>query len=110
LKVIETNERVLREAVRDADTVMQNAATQRRPEVEELLVCPTVVGSQLYTLVAEEKACEDARVALGRGLDQGRVSTEMFVKAVRGLGRDEFLKKALIRKIAKGMGLDERRW
>jgi ESCRT-I complex subunit TSG101 len=108
--IIDSNERVLRGALGEAETIMQNAAKQRRPEVDELLVCPTVVGSQLYTLVAEEKACQDTRVALGRGLDKGRVSTEIFVRNVRSLARDEFLKKALIRKVAKGMGLDERRW
>lgn len=89
---------------------MRDAQGRRRPEVDEVLVCPTIVGGQLYTLVAEEKACEEARLALGRGLDKGRVGLEVFVKQTRTLAREEFLKKALIRKVARGMGLDDARW
>jgi ESCRT-I complex subunit TSG101 len=94
----------------EAEKVMRDAAGRRRPEVDEVLVCPTMVGSQLYALVAEEKACGDARVALGRGLDKGRLPLDVFVKQTRSIAREEFLKKALIRKIAQGMGLDERAW
>jgi ESCRT-I complex subunit TSG101 len=107
---LETNERVLRSAMSEADQVMRDAAGRRRPQVDEVLVCPTVVGSQLYALVADEKACGDSRVALGRGLDKGRLSLDIFVKQTRSIAREEFLKKALIQKIATGMGLDERQW
>ena len=89
---------------------MRDAAGRRRPDVDEVVVCPTVVGSQLYNLVADMKACEEARGALGRGLDRGRVGLEIFVKQTRSLAREEFLKKALARKVARGMGLDERKW
>jgi ESCRT-I complex subunit TSG101 len=108
--ILDNNERVIRGAMLEAEQVMREAAGRRRPEVDEVLVCPTAVGSQFYTLVAEEQACEDARVALGRGLDRGRLSLEVFVKQTRSLAREEFLKKALIRKIARGMGLDEKKW
>jgi ESCRT-I complex subunit TSG101 len=109
-RALESNERILRNAMQEAELVMRDASGRRRPEVDEVLVCPTVVGGQLYTLVAEEKACEETRLALGRGLDKGRVGLEVFVKQMRMLGREEFLKKALVRKIAKGMGLDDSRW
>jgi ESCRT-I complex subunit TSG101 len=109
-RALESNERILRGAMQEAEQVMRDASGRRRPEVDEILVCPTVVGGQLYTLVAEEKACEEARLALGRGLDKGRVGLEVFVKQTRTLAREEFLKKALIRKVAKGMGLDGERW
>ena len=95
--ILDTNERVLRGAMVEAEKVMRDAAGRRRPEVDEVLVCPTMVGSQLYTLVAEEKTCGDARVALGRGLDKGRVPLDVFVKQTRSIAREEFLKKALIR-------------
>ncbi|QDS75995.1 hypothetical protein FKW77_004464 [Venturia effusa] len=109
-RALESNERVLRGAMQEAEQVMRDAQGRRRPEVDEVLVCPTVVGGQLYTLVAEEKACEEARLALGRGLDKGRVGLEVFVKQTRTLAREEFLKKALIRKVGKGMGLDDNSW
>jgi len=96
--------------MQEAEKVMKDAAGRPRPDIDDVLVCPTVVGSQLYSLVADEKACEDARVALGRGLDKGRITLDVFVKQTRSLAREEFLKKALIRKIALGMGLEEHPW
>jgi ESCRT-I complex subunit TSG101 len=107
---LDTNERILRTATHEAEAIMRDAAGRRRPEVDEVVVCPTVVGSQLYNLVADFKACEEVRGALGRGLDGGRIGLEVFVKQTRSLAREEFLKKALARKVAQGMGLDERRW
>ncbi|KAE9968063.1 hypothetical protein BLS_006050 [Venturia inaequalis] len=109
-RALESNERILRGAMQEAEQVMRDAQGRRRPQVDEVLVCPTVVGGQLYTLVAEEKACEEARLALGRGLDKGRVGIEVFVKQTRTIAREEFLKKALIRKVGKGMGLDDAKW
>ncbi|KAK3079974.1 hypothetical protein LTS18_003468, partial [Coniosporium uncinatum] len=61
----------------------------------------------LYNLCAEERACEDARVVLARGLDRGVLPVEIFIKQTRSLAREQFLKKALVRKIAQGMGLED---
>lgn len=85
---------------------MASAAQRKPPSVDEVLVAPTVVGGQLYELVAEEQACGDAIFVLGRGLDKGRVGVEGWVRLTRGLARERFLKKALVRKICGGMGLD----
>ncbi|KAF2424247.1 UEV-domain-containing protein [Tothia fuscella] len=109
-QALESNERILRDTMREAEQVMRDASGRRRPEVDEILVCPTVVGGQLYALVAEERACGEARLALARGVDKGRVGLDVFVRQNRSLAREEFLKKALIKKVARGMGLDLERW
>jgi ESCRT-I complex subunit TSG101 len=103
---LSSNERILLAAMRDAEQVMHDASSRRRPDIDDVLVCPTVVGGQLYNLVAEERACEEARLAVARALDRGRVGLDVFVKQSRALAREEFLKKALVRKVAKGMGLE----
>lgn len=117
--------------MRDADGVVEEAKRRKDPPgVDEVLVAPTVVGGQLYELCAEERALEEARGVIGRGLDRGRVGVEVWAKVssivcspplsvrtglmacqqTRSLAREQFLKKALIKKIAKGMGLLEERW
>ncbi|EON63926.1 hypothetical protein W97_03154 [Coniosporium apollinis CBS 100218] len=101
-----SNEKILREAMREADRVMEDARNRKVPDVDEVLVAGHVVGNQLYSLVAEEKACADAVVCLGRGLDRGVVGVEGFVKQCRAVAREQFLKKMLIKKIERGMGLD----
>lgn len=102
-----TNEQVLKGAMFEADRAMEDARQRKVPDVDELLVAPTLVGGQLYTLAAEEQGISDAIFVLGRALDKGRVSTEVFVKQTRSLAREQFLKKCLIKKIATGMALDE---
>lgn len=42
---------------------------------------------------------------LGRAVERGRISGPTFAKMTRGLAREWYLKKALIRKIGRGMGL-----
>jgi ESCRT-I complex subunit TSG101 len=105
--LLESNENILHGAMRDADECIASAQHKAIPGVDEVLVAPTVVGQQLYDLVAEEKACADTREVLGRALDRGRISSEMWIKTVRSLAREEFLKKVLIKKCADGMGLQQ---
>jgi ESCRT-I complex subunit TSG101 len=103
---ISTNETLLRDAMAQADAVIRDAAHRKRPNIDDVLVPPFVAHKQLYEVVAEGKACEDARQALGRALDRGRVGAETWVRQMRAVGREEFLKKTLARKIAIGLGLD----
>ncbi|KAH4284950.1 hypothetical protein HBH64_238440 [Parastagonospora nodorum] len=102
-----SNEQILKGAMLEADRVMDDARRRQAPDVDDVLVAPTFVGGQLYTLAAEEKGIADALFVLGRALDKGRVSADVFVKQTRSLAREQFLKKALVKKIAKGMALDE---
>lgn len=69
-------------------------------------MAPTVVGEQLYRLVAEERAIAEAMFVLGRALDKGRVGGDVFVRQMRGLARERFLKKVGVGKCARGLGLE----
>ncbi|EFW18162.1 hypothetical protein D8B26_005006 [Coccidioides posadasii str. Silveira] len=75
------------------------------PPIDEVLVPPTVVGKQIYDLVADERGIERAIYALQTGLVKGRVGLDTWAKLTRSLAREAFLKKALIRKAGVGMGL-----
>ncbi|KAG5293948.1 ESCRT-I component [Histoplasma capsulatum G186AR] len=86
------------------------AATERQtttglPAIDDVLVAPTVVGKQIYDLVAEERGIQRAIYALQAGLVKGRVSVETWARLTRGLAREAFLKKALVRKAGLGLGL-----
>jgi ESCRT-I complex subunit TSG101 len=103
--VLSSNTAILKESLRRADGVIEASARQEPPPVDELLVAPTVVGNQLYGLVAEERALGDAIFVLGRAVERGRVAPGTFARMTRSLAREWFLKKALVRKIGRGMGL-----
>lgn len=64
----------------EADRVMEEARTREVPDVDDVLVTPTVVGGQLYTLCAEERAINEALFVLGKALDRGRIGADVFVK------------------------------
>ncbi|PVI05207.1 UEV-domain-containing protein [Periconia macrospinosa] len=102
-----SNENILRDAMREADRVMEDARRRKAPDVDDVLVAPTVVGGQLYSVAAEERALAEALFVLGRALDKGRIGGDVFVKQTRTLAREQFLKKALVKKIARGMGLTD---
>ncbi|KZF23615.1 UEV-domain-containing protein [Xylona heveae TC161] len=103
------NEKILHDSIREADHVISSAGTRAVPGVDDVLVAPTVVGGQLYELCAEEGALADTLFVLGRALDKGRIGCDTFIKQTRSLAREQFMKKALIKKIGKGMGLDDPR-
>ena len=103
--LLSSNETIIHNAMRDADGCIASAQHRAVPGVDDVLVAPTVVGQQLYELAADERACAETREVLGKALDRGRISSEVWVKKVRELAREEFLKKVLIRKCAEGMGL-----
>ncbi|KAJ5119192.1 hypothetical protein N7526_010829 [Penicillium atrosanguineum] len=77
------------------------------PPIDEVLVAPTVVGKQLYDLVAEEQGRQHALYALQTALARGVIGVDSWSRHTRGLAREAFLKRALIRKIGRGMGLEE---
>lgn len=103
--VLTSNTNILHEALRKADVVIEGSRRHPAPDIDELLVAPTVVSNQLYNLVAEERALGDAIFMLGRAVERGRMSPAVFAKTTRSLAREWYLKKALVRKIGQGMGL-----
>ncbi|KAI4235875.1 MAG: hypothetical protein L6R40_006339 [Gallowayella cf. fulva] len=105
--LLDSNEKILRQAMLDADQVLEEAKRRDVPAVEEVLVAPTVVAGQLYENVVEERVLEECRSVIGRALDKGRIGGDVWAKQTRSLAREEFLKKALIKKIGRGMGLAE---
>ncbi|KAI0891613.1 UEV-domain-containing protein [Annulohypoxylon nitens] len=103
--MLASNTSILQNSLQEADRVISSAQTREPPPIDDLLVAPTVAANQLYDVVAEERALGDAIFVLGRAVERGRISPAVFAKTTRSLAREWFLKKALARKIGRGMGL-----
>ncbi|KAF3010308.1 hypothetical protein E8E14_005945 [Neopestalotiopsis sp. 37M] len=103
--VLSSNTVDLQSSMKEADVVIANSRRQALPNIDDLLVAPTVVGNQLYEVVAEERALGDAIFMLGRAVERGRITPAVFAKTTRSLAREWYLKKALAKKIGRGMGL-----
>lgn len=78
--MLTSNEKILHEAMREADRVKESVGQMEPPAVDDVLVAPTVVGEQLYGLVADERSIADAMFLLSRALDRGRLEGDVFVK------------------------------
>lgn len=92
--------------IRDLKAPPSQGSKWQVPEADKLVVATTVVHNQLYDLVTEDMAIEDALYVLGRALDRERVGLDVWMKNMRILAREQFLCRALVRKIVRGMGLD----
>ena len=103
--LLNSNTDILHTALHDADAVIDSSQHRTAPNIDEILVAPTVVGNQLYDLVSEERSLGDALFVLGRAVERGRISPAVFAKMTRSMAREWYLKKALVKKIGKGMGL-----
>lgn len=95
--LLSSNTDILHGALRDADTMIDSSQHRTAPNIDEILVAPTVVGNQLYELVSEERSLGDALFVLGRAVERGRINPTVFVKMTRSLAREWYLKKALVR-------------
>ncbi|SCZ97415.1 BZ3500_MvSof-1268-A1-R1_Chr4-2g07199 [Microbotryum saponariae] len=75
------------------------------PEVDEIVCSSTIVYKQLLDLITEDAALEDTIYHLGRGLnsDVAKIDLDQFLKRVRSLARDQFIRRALINKILLGL-------
>ena len=104
--MLDTNEAILHGSLRDCENTIQTTKTKRQPPIDEVLVAPTMVAQQLWTLCAEEAGAREAMYVLQKAVDRGRVSGEVFVRQMRSLGREVFAKMALARKCAHGLGLE----
>ncbi|OBT64351.1 hypothetical protein VE03_05809 [Pseudogymnoascus sp. 23342-1-I1] len=104
---LSSNTASLNSSLASADALIKRAPQMTPPSIDDLLVAPTAVANQLYDAVAEERALGDTIFVLGRAVEKGRVAPQTFVKITRGLAREWWLKKVLVRKCARGLGLDD---
>lgn len=104
-QALANNESILHQSIQACDRTINTAMSKKQPPIDEVLVAPTMVANQLWTLCAEEAACREAMYVLQKANDRGRVTGDVFIRQMRALGRECFTKMALSRKIATGMGL-----
>lgn len=101
----------LNSTISSADRTISDAQSSSSPDkipaIDDLVIPPTVVARQLYDNVAEQRSYEAAIYALTEGLARGRIGSEMWARKTRECAREEFRRKWLVRRIGRGMGLDE---
>ena len=84
---LSANEGILAQCMRQADEVVHDTRNRSidhllPANIDDLLVAPTVVGQQLYRVVAEERALKDVLFVLAKALDQGRIGLDVYFKVI----------------------------
>ncbi|KAG8747619.1 hypothetical protein FRC10_000162 [Ceratobasidium sp. 414] len=98
----------LNNAVTRAEANVHNLKSKGDPEVDELVCSTAIVYNQLIDLIAEDKAIEDTMYHLHRALNSGRIDLDRFIRTVRILAQEQFMKRALIEKINEGLPIGAR--
>lgn len=99
------NAKSLDERMDSAKQAISAARTRPPPELDDAISAETVVHNQLYQLVADDHAIDDALYVLGKALDSDRIKLDQYMKHTRLLGREQFMKRALVLKISKQLNL-----
>ena len=75
---------ILKERIQGAEGLVREVGNEggryKIPDIDKVVCAPTVVHSQLYELVTEDMAIEDAIYVLGKALDRERVGLDVFLK------------------------------
>ncbi|KAF3933166.1 hypothetical protein ABW19_dt0208091 [Dactylella cylindrospora] len=103
--ICEKDQRILNERIAMADELIRDVRDREAPNIDAVVVAPTVVHNQLYELVTDDMAIEDTIYVLGKALDKERISLDVFLKHTRALAREQFMKRALVKKISKQIGM-----
>ncbi|KAG9079435.1 hypothetical protein FS749_008535 [Ceratobasidium sp. UAMH 11750] len=98
----------LNDAVMRAEANVHSLKSKGDPEVDELVCSTAIVYNQLIDLIAEDKAIEDTMYHLHRALNSGRIDLDRFIRTVRILAQEQFMKRALIEKINEGLPIGAR--
>ncbi|KAF9909475.1 hypothetical protein BX616_011152 [Lobosporangium transversale] len=101
---IQYNISTLTRSIEQLDTKIEQIRTWPEEPVDEIICGSSVVHNQLFELVAEEIAIEDTIYYLSKALSQDKVDLKAYMKHLRNLSREQFMKKALIKKVKAQLG------
>ncbi|WVF70517.1 hypothetical protein IAT40_005307 [Kwoniella sp. CBS 6097] len=103
-KVCDSTGRKLGDVVHAGEERIAELEGKGETSVDELVCGISIVHNQLIDLVAEDNAIEDTIYHMTRALDAERVDLDRYLKSIRSLAREQYMKRALIERILSGMG------
>ncbi|KAK3806454.1 MAG: UEV domain-containing protein [Benniella sp.] len=103
---IQYNNGTLAQSIEQLNANIEQIRTWPEAQVDEIVCGSSVVHNQLFELVAEEIAIEDTIYYLGKALRQDKIGLNEYMKHLRNLSREQFMKKALIKKVKKHLHVE----
>jgi ESCRT-I complex subunit TSG101 len=93
----------------EIQSVIEQLEQQEDVNVDEAVTGSNVVYNQILHLYAEENAIDDTLYYLTEALRKGVIPVGVYLKHVREISRDQFMKRALIIKARATAGLPDRK-
>ena len=95
----------MKEKVAEAQAIEAQLKNQKQVDPEDVLVAPNTLTRQYLEVLAADHAIEDALYSLGKLLQSGKIDLSTYMKNVRTLSSEQFMKRALAMKIRSTLGL-----
>ncbi|KAI7901444.1 Vps23 core domain-containing protein [Cokeromyces recurvatus] len=95
------NNSILEKGLKEIDPIIERVNSMPDVQVDETICGTTVVANQLFELVADDNAISDTVYFLAKALNSERIDLATFMKYTRMLSREQFMKRALIKKITQ---------
>ncbi|KAJ3035579.1 hypothetical protein HDV00_003642 [Rhizophlyctis rosea] len=102
---ISTNSAILEEKNKEIEGVVEELKGMGEVNPDDVVLGRGVGGVQVFEVVADEYAIDDAVYCLSNALSREVIGLQVFMKHVRTLARDQFMRRALIKKIRAQGGL-----
>ncbi|EMR09808.1 hypothetical protein PNEG_01989 [Pneumocystis murina B123] len=92
---------ILKEKIESSKLLIEKCKNMQEPSIDDIVIPGNALSEQFYDLISDEKSIEDTIHVLVKMLEKERIDFDTFLKYTRNLAREQFMKKALIRKIKK---------
>ncbi|KAJ8657386.1 hypothetical protein O0I10_006941 [Lichtheimia ornata] len=103
LRRLQDNIHVLKSRDHEIQEITDTVNAMPDMAVDEALCGTTIVYNQLFDLVADDNAIVDTIYYLGKALNSERIDLVTFMKLTRTLAREQFMKRALMKKIGDAL-------
>ncbi|KTW28046.1 hypothetical protein T552_01908 [Pneumocystis carinii B80] len=90
---------ILKEKILASKSLIQKCKNIQLPSIDDIVISENTLSQQFYDLITDEKSIEDTIHILSKFLENERIDLDTFLKHTRNLAREQFIKKALIKKI-----------
>ncbi|KAL0076313.1 Vps23 core domain-containing protein [Phycomyces blakesleeanus] len=98
---LKNNIRVISTKTVELDEAISTANTMPDVSMDESIYGTTVVYNQMFDLVADDNAVVDTIYYLSKALNSECIDLATFMKCTRSLAREQFMKRALLKKITE---------
>ncbi|KAI9209599.1 UEV domain-containing protein [Polychytrium aggregatum] len=96
---IQKNIQILKEKSAEIEQFNQELSNKPDPGVDDILAPVSAVHAQLLEALADDQAIDDTIYQLREALSVKKIDLANFMRIVRNLSREQFMKRALILKI-----------